>query len=149
MSADLHRAGPGDLHRLLPLVAAYHEFEGVRSTAAERRRGVEPLLAGSPLGEVWLIGPADAPVGYLAIGLGWSIEFGGPDAFVDEFFLVEEVRGKGMGGAALDAVADRLGRRGIVALHLEVARENGAARAFYARRGFEPRDRYMLMSRRL
>lgn len=145
----LTAAGPEHLGRLLPMVAAYHEFEGIASTDARRRAALEPLLRGTPLGAVWLIGPKMSPVGYVAVGLGWSIEFAGPDAFVDELFIREAVRGRGMGGQALDALAVELQRRGVVALHLEVARGNDRAQALYLRRGFERRDGNFMMSRRL
>jgi ribosomal protein S18 acetylase RimI-like enzyme len=107
------------------------------------------MLRGTPLGAVWLIGPKMSPVGYVAVGLGWSIELGGPDAFVDELFIREAVRGRGMGAQALDALAVEMGKRGVVALHLEVANDNTRALSFYARRGFSRRDKYFLMTRRL
>ena len=149
MTAALTRAGPEDLDRLLPLVAAYHAFEGIETTDAFRRAALAPLLAGTDLGAVWLIGPRAAPLGYIATGLGWSIELGGPDAFVDELFVVPEARGRGLGAAALEHLAAALAARGVVALHLEVARENGGAQRFYARKGFESRERYFLMTRKL
>jgi ribosomal protein S18 acetylase RimI-like enzyme len=142
-------AGPEHLSRLLPMVAAYHEFEGIDSTDSRRRAALEPMLRGTPLGAVWLIGPKMSPVGYVAVGLGWSIELGGPDAFVDELFIREAVRGRGMGAQALDALAVEMGKRGVVALHLEVANDNTRALSFYARRGFSRRDKYFLMTRRL
>ncbi|MCB2158874.1 MAG: GNAT family N-acetyltransferase, partial [Rhodobacteraceae bacterium] len=101
MTAALTLAGPEDLDRLLPLVAAYHAFEGIVTDDAFRRAALAPLLAGTDLGAVWLIGPRDAPLGYIATGLGWSIELGGPDAFVDELFVVPEERGRGLGRDAM------------------------------------------------
>ena len=145
----LTAAGPEHLSRLLPMVAAYHEYEGIVSTDSRRRAALEPLLRGTPLGQVWLIGPKMAPVGYVAVGLGWSIEFAGPDAFVDELYIREAVRGRGMGSQALDALAIELSGRGVVALHLEVAHGNARAQAFCARRGFARRENYFLMTRRL
>ena len=149
MTVELTRAGPEDIDRLLPLVAAYHAFEQIGMRDTDRRRALMPLLEGIPLGEVWLIGRREAPMGYIAFGLGWSIEFKGPDAFVDEIFLTEAARGHGIGAAVLDAAVARLKAQGVVALHLEVARGNDAAQDFYARHGFDRRDRYFLMTRTL
>ena len=142
-------AGAQHLSLLLPMVAAYHDLDGIASTDSRRRAGLEPLLRGTPLGQVWLIGPKMAPVGYVAVGMGWSIAFAGPDATVDELFIREAVRGRGMGAQALDALAMDLAGRGITALHLEVGQDNTKARAFYARRGFARRDGFSLMTRRL
>jgi ribosomal protein S18 acetylase RimI-like enzyme len=149
LTVAVHLAGPDDLERLLPLVAAYHAFEGIETDEAFRRRALVPLLAGTDLGAVWLIGPRDAPVGYIATGLGWSIELGGADAFIDELYLIPEARGQGLGEAALEHLSRELAARGVVALHLEVARENGGAQRFYARKGFQARERYFLMTRKL
>lgn len=149
MNGILTTAGPEHLSRLLPMVEALHEETEVRSTDSKRRAALEPLLRGTPLGAVWLIGPKMSPVGYIAVGLGWSIEMGGPDAFVDEFYIREAVRGRGMGSQALDALGIELARRGVVAVHVEAEAESARSAGFYARRGYARRDRWFLMTRRL
>lgn len=142
-------AGAEHLSRLLPMVAANHEQAGIASTDARRRAALEPLLRGTPLGTVWLIGPKMSPVGYVAVGMGWSIEMGGPDAFLDEMFVREAVRGRGMGSQALDALAAELSRRGVMALHVGADGADARAQGFYARRGFSRRNALHLMTRRL
>jgi len=127
MTAPLHLAGPDDLAALLPLVAEYHAFEGIQSDAQTRQAALAPLLAGAPHGAVWRIGDAAAPWGYIAISYGWSIELGGLDGFVDEFFLRPEARGQGLGGRVLATLLPLLRAQGMRALHLEVAADNGAA----------------------
>ena len=146
MTAHLHLAGPDDIDRLLPMVAAYHAFERIDTTPDHRRAALVPLLAGSPHGAVWFIGPRRSPVGYVVVTFGWSVEFGGLDGFVDELFIREAVRGRGMGSEALRALIATLAGSGLRALHLEVDEDNAVARRFYARLGFSPRDRYHLMS---
>lgn len=146
MSAFLHLAGPSDIERLLPMVAAYHAFEGIETTEAHRRAALVPLLEGSPHGAVWFIGPRLSPVGYVVVTFGWSIEFGGLDGFIDELFIRPAVRGRGMGSEALRALVATLAENGLKALHLEVATGNDGARRFYGRLGFEARERYHLMS---
>ena len=146
MSTALHLAGPDDLAKLLPLVAARHAEEGIAQTEAARRAALEPLLAGVPQGAVWLIGPRSAPLGYIAIGTGWSIELGGMDAFVDELYIRPAVRGRGLGAEALSALTRALKAQGVRALHLEVAQDNEAARALYAKLGFASRERYQVMT---
>ena len=146
MTARLHLATDDDLGRLLPMIEAYHALEGISSTEDARQAAVAPLLAGSPHGAIWLIGPRAAPVGYIAITFGWSIEMGGLDGFVDEFFIREGVRGRGMGTEALHALLSELAGSGLRALHLEVAHDNASARRLYGRLGFRLRDSYSLMT---
>ncbi|WP_298805932.1 GNAT family N-acetyltransferase [uncultured Lentibacter sp.] len=119
----------------------------VMSGGEQRRAALAPLLAGSPHGMIYLIGPRNAPVGYIVITLGYSIELGGIEGFIDEFFIREKVRGRGMGSETLSKLLPALKNHGVKALHLEVARDNGRAQSLYRRAGFEPRETYMLMTR--
>ena len=146
MSAKLTLADPDDLDRLLPMVAAFHAFEKIERSDEQRRKAIVPLLDGSPLGAVWLIGPSRAPVGYIAVSFGWSLELGGMDGFIDEFFIRQSVRGRGMGTEVLSTLLPLLADAGVMALHLEVARDNPDAARLYQRRGFEMRDQYNLMT---
>lgn len=146
---ELALADPDDLEALLELVAAYHRFEAIESPPAVRRRAVVALISDERLGRIWIARCDGRAVAYLAVCFGYSIEFGGRDAFVDEFFVCAEMRGRGIGRALLDEVAQRVGESGVAALHLEVAHGNKRAKAFYAGAGFEGRERYHLMSRRL
>ena len=146
----LRLASLDDTGTLLPLMRAYHEFEGIDSTDAERLATIEPLLAGQKNpGDVWLIETDAGAVGYIALCYGYSIEFGGKDAFVDEFFIVEAERGRGLGRMALERVKAEAAKAGVKALHLEVARGNRTAKKFYVKAGFQPRERFHLMSCRL
>lgn len=140
MTQLLHLAAAKDLDKLEGMVAAYHAFEGIESSVETRRTALEPLLEGSPHGAVWLIGPKMAPVGYIAVSFGWSIELGGLDGVVDEFWIREKVRGRGMGGEALLALQSTLQEAGVMALSLEVAKGNEAAERLYGRAGFEIRN---------
>lgn len=145
MSNLLHLATTEDFDKLEKMVAAYHEMEGIESDADDRRSALTPLLEGSPHGAIWMIGPQMAPVGYIAVSFGWSIELGGLDGIIDEFWLREAVRGRGMGGEALIALQKALRGAGVIAISLEVAHGNAAAQRLYARAGFVPRD-YQFMT---
>ncbi len=145
MSQLLHLAGADDLDRLLPMVTRYHAHEGVEMSDDDRAAALAPLLNGSPLGAIWFIGPKMAPVGYVAVSFGWSIEMGGMDAFIGELWIREKVRGRGMGSEALAALIPALEEAGVKALHLEVADGNPAER-IYKRAGFKRRA-FTLMTR--
>ncbi len=143
----LHLARPDDFDKLAPLVAAFHAHEGIVQSDEARRDALMPLLEGIPHGVAYLVGPRNAPVGYIVISFGYSIELGGIDGFVDEFFIRDKVRGRGMGSEVLMTLLPALREHGVKALHLEVDRENDSAQRLYKRAGFEPRETYMLMTR--
>jgi GNAT superfamily N-acetyltransferase len=145
-SSALVVANLSHLDVLLPLVRSYHRFEEIDMSDDARVAAVMPLLGDNSLGTIWLIQPDNVVVGYVAVCYGYSIEFQGRDAFVDEFFLIESARGQGIGHHALNSVRAAAADTGIVALHLEVARSNTRARRFYETLGFTARDRYHLMT---
>ena len=147
MSAALHLATPGDLDRLAGLVAQFHAETDIDQTDDGRKAALRPLLEGSPHGAAYLIGPQRAPIGYVVVTFGWSVEFGGLDGFIDEIFVRPGVRGRGIATEVLLALPKALSGGGLRALHLEVDREDEATRRLYAKAGFAPRERYMLMSR--
>ena len=142
----LELVAPHQLEELLPLVAAYHAFEEVDSSPEKRRSSVSYLLKDNSLGEIWLIRKLDSLIGYIAVCYSYSIEFGGRDAFVDEFYVEAAERGKGIGSKVLAEVSALLRERDIVALHLEVDGTNERAKSTYARAGFSSRDKYHVMS---
>lgn len=149
MSAALTLAAPAHLDGLLPLVASFHAEAGIKSNDALRRKGIAPLLDGIPHGCAYLIGPPRAPIGYIVITFGWSVEFGGLDGIVDELYIRPGVRGRGIASEALVALPRALSGAGLRAIHLEVDKENTAAIKLYRRAGFTPRDNYMFMSKSL
>ena len=96
MSAALTLAKPEHLDRLVALCAAFHEEEGITQSDDQRRAALGPLVEGLPYGAVYLIGPPRAPIGYIVICFGWSVEFGGLDAIIDELYIRPGVRGRGI-----------------------------------------------------
>jgi len=146
MKIEIRRATEQHINTLLPFIARYHAFEGIEQLDTARRSAVETLVRHEQFGGIWLVYHDTLPIGYIALCKGFSIEFAGFDAFIDEFYIDEGYRGKGVGRQVLEhmpAVARQLGIR---ALHLEVARDNTTAKRLYSSLGFEGRDKYLLMS---
>lgn len=149
LSITLRLATESDLPQLLPLVAAYHAFEEIDLTDEQSAAAYAPLLRDPAIGLVWFICENDQPVGYMAICYSYSIEYGGRDCFLDEFFLAESHRGKGIGPLALSLASEKLAADGVRTMLLEVAHGNQRAQKTYTNLGFQPRSRYILMSRNL
>ena len=148
MTWTLEQADTDAIDIILPLVRAYHAFEDIELDEQARHRAVARLLAEPALGAIWLARCDGQIAGYLAVCIGFSIEFGGHDAFVDEFYLEPDFRGRGGGRALLDQLLPMLQQFNIRALHLEVARDNERARHLYAGCGFVAREKYLLMTAR-
>jgi len=110
------------------------------------RRATFALFETPLFGSIWLLKLGEEPVGYMVLTFGFSLEFGGRDALLDELFVAETYRGLGLGKQALNFAFDHCRKHGIRALHLEVFTGNDAAAAIYARSGFQ-RDNRSLMTK--
>lgn len=146
MDVNIKVATEKDLAELLPYVRAYHDFEDINLTDSQRESSVRQLLTDRSLGVIWLVYGDNKLVGYLALCVGYSIEFGGVDAFLDEFYIHPEFREKGIGTRSLELVKEEARKIGIRAIHLEVARSNIKANNIYSRLNFKAREKYVLMS---
>ncbi len=146
LDAKIQLASEKNLAELLPLVRSYHKFEGINLTEKGRASSLHTLLCNQSLGRIWLVYCDTALVGYIVLCVGYSIEFAGLDAFIDEFYIDPKFRGKGIGMRALELVKVEAKKAGIRTIHLEVARTNTKAQALYSRVSFKSREKYVLMS---
>jgi ribosomal protein S18 acetylase RimI-like enzyme len=94
-----------------------------------------------------LLTAGNEPAGYVVLTVGFRMEYGGLDAFVDDLFVRPDFRRKGFGRAALATLLAECERRGVRAVHLEAGRDNHPAKALYGRFGFRDNDRQLLTVR--
>jgi ribosomal protein S18 acetylase RimI-like enzyme len=145
--SGFRRAVPADAEALLDLAQEFYREEGYPFDRTVARAAWDALLRDPGQGWAWVIRRREKPVGYLLVTFGYSLEYGGRTAFVDEIYLSPAHRGRGLGTKAL-ALAERAAAEdGARAIHLEVERSNTKAHALYRRRGFTDRRRYLLTKR--
>lgn len=137
-------ATESDVGAILEMMRRYYTEDGYPFAEAEARDAVLNLIREEHLGRLWVAHEADCVVGYLAVTLGFSLEYRGRDAFIDELFIAEEYRGRGLGSEALAVAEAYCHALGVKALHLEVERHRAAAQALYRRVGFVPHDRHLM-----
>jgi GNAT superfamily N-acetyltransferase len=150
----IRRATPGDIPRMLPLVEEYWRFECIPGFDAARvGRSLAQLLSAETLGAGWIAecrtgeGTGGSVAGYLLVVRGFSLEYGGPTAEIDEFFVSPQRRSAGLGRALLAAAEDACRAAGCVRLELQLGRGNAAARRFYERCGYAARADYELLEK--
>ncbi|WP_343503933.1 GNAT family N-acetyltransferase [Alloyangia pacifica] len=136
---SLHLAGSDDLERLLPMVASFQAERGTEPDEARLTAALTPLLEGAPQGAAWLIGPRKAPVGYVVVSFGWSVESGGMTGTIDQLYIRPAVRSRGMGSEALFQLTQALRQGGITALQMEVDREDEHLQRFCRRARLQDR----------
>lgn len=145
--SGFRRAVPADAEALLDLAQEFYREEGYPFDRTVARAAWNALLRDPAQGWAWVIRRRTKTVGYLLVTLGYSLEYGGRTAFVDEIYLSPAHRGRGLGTKALDLAERAAAEHGARVIHLEVERANAKAHALYRRRGFADRRRYLLTKR--
>lgn len=144
---DMERFRPAkasDIDTVVEMMRRYYAADGYSFIEADARNAALTLLQNEHLGRLWVVQMDGALVGYLAVTLGFSLEYRGQDAFIDELFISEAKRGQGLGREAV-AVAEAYCREhGVQALHLEVEHHRTAAQTLYRRAGFSSHDRCLM-----
>ena len=130
-------AAESDAPTLLQFMREYYAFDGHGFDQQKANGALITLLRGPSLGRVWLILDGAAPVGYVVLCFGYSLEWLGRDAFIDEFYLREEYRRRGWGRKAMAFVEEEARGLNITALHLEAVARNSAALSLYPKLGFK------------
>ena len=134
-----------DVETLIVMMRELYAHDGLAPLdEATARRALLGVIGDDTLGRVFLILLSNEVVGYAVLTFGYSLEFHGRDAFVDEIYLRAEHRGLGIGKCALQFLTEVCAAEGVNALHLEVERENTSAQAVYRKFGFEDHDRYLM-----
>ncbi len=147
--ASFRLATEVDLPILFELFPLYYAADDLTYDAPRAESAIRAFLRDSSYGRLWMIFEEDgaAAVGYLAVTFGFSFEFGGRTAIVDELFVRAEAQGRGLGSAAIRHALSECRREGLVAVRLEVTPKNSRAANLYLRLGFTDLSRSLLSYR--
>ncbi|HUM06915.1 MAG TPA: GNAT family N-acetyltransferase [Terriglobales bacterium] len=133
-----------DAELLLDFMRDYYAFDSHHYDRQAARTALLGLLKNPVFGLVWLILDGNIPVGYIVLCFGYSLEYHGRDAFVDEFYLVESHRRRNWGRLALEFIREQARLHHVRAIHLEVVRRNTGAMEFYRKLGFRDHGHYLM-----
>jgi len=115
------------------------QFDEPAARATFRR-----FLSLPAFGRFWLLLEGSSPVGYTVLTIGFSFEFHGHDAFIDELYIDAAFRRRGYGKQAVAFLEKRARELGVNAIHLEVDRGNDPAFELYRRIGYQDKDRFLM-----
>ena len=137
-------AETSDIERMMPAVRAFYVYERLVLDEVRYRELCIELMATDALGRLLVVESNGEVIGYAVVGFGFSLEFGGRDALLDEFYVREEHRGHGIGTRVLTAVEELCRAKGFRALHLEADYVNARVHEFYKRNGFKDHERHLM-----
>lgn len=147
-TATWRAAAASDVETLLALMRELYATDNHPFDPRSAGRALGELLARPSSGRIWLMTAGEAIAGYVVLTFGFSLEFGGRDAFIDELYVRPRFAGRGLGAATLAFVEQEMRAAGVRALHLEVRLENRRALELYERAGFTRRES-RLMSKKI
>ena len=128
---------PSESSLLKTFVQAYYRFDHL-SYSPSVERAIHLLLTDRGLGQAWFIEYEGLECGYVVLTAGFDHEYGGRFGLVTDFYLEEQVRGQGVGKAALGLLIEEAQRAGYQAIELAVTHKNTRAQNLYRSAGFEP-----------
>ena len=102
------------------------------------------FISNEHLGKSWLIYSENEIVGYIILTFIFSFEYGGKIAFVDELFIKETARGKGIGKEAIQFIQAEVPKLSLKLLYLEVEPHNENAQKLYLAHDFEFHNRKLM-----
>lgn len=104
----------------------------------------QEFITNEHLGKSWLIYTENEIVGYIILTFIFSFEYGGKIAFVDELFIKETARGKGIGKEAIQFIQVEVPKLSLKLLYLEVEPHNENAQKLYLAHDFELHNRKLM-----
>ncbi len=94
------------------------------------------FLADENLGKAWLILHKNEIVGYVILTYVFSFEYQGKIAFLDELYIRENARGKGIGKETISFIQQEAAKLSLKMIYLEVETHNDAAQKLYIANDF-------------
>lgn len=104
----------------------------------------QEFISDEKLGKAWLIHSDDDLVGYLILTYVFSFEYKGKIAFLDELYIKENFRGKGIGKQTIDFIKEQASNQNVKLIYLEVENHNQNAQKLYLANNFEVHNRKLL-----
>jgi len=113
----------------------------------EQARLTVDFILHPSLGILYIISNETQTIGYVCITYGYSFEYGGKTAFIDELFIIPEERNKGLGSQVMDFILTKAKELKLATLHLEAEKHNDKANKLYSKKGFKNSNRFLLYNR--
>ena len=107
------------------------------------------FISNENLGKAFLICQSDEGriseiIGYVILTFIFSFEYSGKIAFLDELYISENFRGKGIGKQAIDFIKQEATQLNVKLIYLEVENHNVNAQKLYLANDFETHNRNLL-----
>ncbi len=133
-----------DIDLLVQMMQDFYAIDGYPMDVDQSKKMLSTFISNENLGKVWLIESENQTVGYLILTFIFSFEYGGTIGFVDELYLSEQARGKGIGKQTIAFAQAEAAKLSLKLLYLEVEPHNATAQKLYLAAGFSEHKRQLM-----
>jgi GNAT superfamily N-acetyltransferase len=102
------------------------------------------FITNENLGKSWLIYCDETIVGYVILTFIFSFEYNGKIAFLDELFIFENARGKGIGKITLEFLHNQAIYNNLKLIYLEIESHNKIAKNLYLSNNYTIHNRQIM-----
>ena len=141
MNATYRPVLASDESEFLAMMQDFYAIDGYPIDLDRSRELLSEFITNPNLGRAWMIEFEGNAVGYVILSFMFSFEFKGRLAFLDELYLSDGARGKGIGRQTIEFVKQEARKLDVKVLYLEVEHHNALAQKLYLSAGFEIHNR--------
>ena len=135
---------PSDIDTIVAMMQEFYAIDDYPIDIEKSKKLFSEFISNEKLGKAWLILSENKTVGYTILTFVFSFEYGGKIAFIDELYLSETARGKGIGKATIAFLQSEAQRLALKLLYLEVEHHNSNAQKLYLAAGFSLHNRNLM-----
>jgi ribosomal protein S18 acetylase RimI-like enzyme len=144
MAATYRPIAEKDIDKTVAMMREFYAIDGYPIDIEKSRKLFGQFISEPNLGRTWLIENDNEAVGYIVLTFVFSFEYGGMIAFVDELYISEHARGKGLGKSSVEFIKTEALKLSLKLLYLEVEHHNSNAQKLYLSAGFTQHNRKIL-----
>ena len=133
-----------DIETIVTMMQEFYAIDNYPIDIDVSKALFEEFIKHENLGKSWLIVSDNELIGYIILTFVFSFEYQGKIAFLDELYLTEKVRGKGIGGKALEFIQSESHKLSLKLIYLEVEKHNEKAQKLYLTHSFELHNRKLM-----
>lgn len=133
-----------DIPTITQMMQDFYAIDNYPMDVEDSKKLFQEFITNENLGKSWLIFSENEIVGYIILTFIFSFEYGGKIAFVDELFIKETARGKGIGKEAIQFIQKEVPKLSLKLLYLEVEPHNENAQKLYLAHDFVIHNRKLM-----
>ena len=135
---------PSQIETIISMMQDFYAVDNYPIDLEVSKQLFQEFITNEHLGKAWLIYSEEELVGYVILTFVFSFEYQGRIAFIDELYLKETARGRGIGAKTLQFIKEQIPKLSLKLLYLEVEHQNENAQKLYLANYFEIHNRKLL-----